>query len=31
LMDEPNPQGYEAQGLLGNISVITNGNITITL
>jgi len=31
LMDEPNPQGYEAQGLLGNISVNTNGNITITL
>jgi hypothetical protein len=31
LMDEPNPQGYEAQGLLGNISVSTNGNITITL
>lgn len=31
LMDEPNPQGYEAQGLLGSISVITNGNITITL
>ena len=31
LMDEPNPQGYEAQGLLGNISVKTNGNITITL
>jgi hypothetical protein len=31
LMDEPNPQGYEAQGLLGNISVTTNGNITITL
>jgi hypothetical protein len=31
LTDEPNPQGYEAQGLLGNISVITNGNITITL
>ena len=31
LMNEPNPQGYEAQGLLGSISVITNGNITITL
>ena len=31
LMNEPNPQGYEAQGLLGNISVTTNGNITITL
>ena len=31
LMDEPNPQGYEAQGLLGSISVSTNGNITITL
>jgi hypothetical protein len=31
LMSEPNPQGYEAQGLLGSISVKTNGNITITL
>ena len=31
LMDEPNPQGYEAQGLLGSISVKTNGDITITL
>ena len=31
LMNEPNPQGYEAQGFLGSISVITNGNITITL
>ena len=31
LMDEPNPQGYEAQGLLGSVSVKTNGNITITL
>ena len=31
LMDEPNPQGYEAQGLLGSISEKTNGNITITL
>ena len=26
-----NPQGYEAQGLVGSISVKTNGNITITL
>ena len=31
LMDDPTPHGYEAQGLLCSISVITNGNITITL
>jgi hypothetical protein len=31
LMNEPDPKGFEAQGLLGDVSIKIAGDITITL